>query len=134
MAFYEQGLNFACAGCGRCCRIKGGYVWLRRGDLAGLVEASGLSEAEFRRRYVETLDGKLVLKSFPNGDCILYSEEEGCRLYDGRPVQCRAYPFWPDIIKSRGRWIKEARLCPGIGGEATIPAETIRKYIEEMDG
>ena len=35
----------------------------------------------------------LCLKEKPNFDCILW--KDGCEAYEGRPVQCRTYPFDP---------------------------------------
>ena len=80
MAFYEDGLKFACVNCGKCCRIKEGYVWLSREDLVRLVDETGLEESEFRRVYTEVVDKYIALKSFPNGDCVFFDEEKGCEF------------------------------------------------------
>ncbi len=46
------------------------------------------------------------------GRCIFY--EDGCSIYEVRPVQCRAYPFWRYILKDRRHWKEHAKQCPGM--------------------
>ncbi len=37
-----------------------------------------------------------------------------CSVHDVKPRQCRAYPFWPEIVESAATWGAERELCPGI--------------------
>ncbi len=142
MSFYKEGLKFKCVFCGECCRIKEGYVWLSRLDYERLVDEIGLPEEEFRRLYTETLDKFIVLKSFPNGDCIFFDEEIGCKVHSARPLQCRTFPFWPDNLTDEDAWRKTASFCPGIGSgelfsetdiEARLSAMRGDIYLEEED-
>jgi hypothetical protein len=32
-----------------------------------------------------------------------------------KPVQCRLYPFWPELVENRANWEAERTMCPGIG-------------------
>ena len=64
---------------------------------------------------------QLSLKEKSNLDCILWSlsqganKEGGCSVYKERPLQCRAFPFWPSILDSKEYWEATAESCPGIG-------------------
>jgi hypothetical protein len=59
-------------------------------------------------------------------DCVFWTED-GCSVYDDRPIQCSTYPFWASIMDSRSSWKDEAAYCPGIGkGELRS-----KSYIEE---
>ena len=39
--------------------------------------------------------------------CTFLTREGGCGVYEARPVQCRAYPFWPRVLKSPETWNHE---------------------------
>jgi len=44
-------------------------------------------------RFKQLVKGKLlVLKTRKNNDCIFY--DDGCKIYDSRPLICRIYPYW----------------------------------------
>jgi Fe-S-cluster containining protein len=91
-------------------------VFLRKNDLELLVSALKMKYTEFIKRYCRwapNADGReqLSLKEKANYDCIFWSS--GCSLYEARPLQCRAYPFWPSLLASRKAW--EAMSCPGMG-------------------
>jgi len=44
-------------------------------------------------RFKQLVGGKLlVLKTKKNNDCIFY--DDGCLVYDHRPLICRIYPYW----------------------------------------
>ncbi len=134
MSFYKHGLKFACAFCGECCRIKDGYVWISRHDLERLIEKTELPDEEFRRLYTEVVDKFVVLKSFPNGDCIFFDEKIGCKVYDKRPLQCRTFPFWPDNLANEESWRKTAAFCPGIGSGELFSETDIEARISAMSG
>ena len=70
------------------------------------------------------------LKEKDNYDCIFLGEN-GCSIYEGRPLQCRTYPFWPSIVESRENWESEKRSCPGIGKGPIINKDTIEELLEK---
>jgi Fe-S-cluster containining protein len=49
-----------------------------------------------------------------------------------KPVQCRAFPFWPELVSNRAAWKEAASYCPGIGGGAVVPLETVHRIAAEM--
>jgi Fe-S-cluster containining protein len=40
--------------------------------------------------------------------------KRGCSIYQVRPLQCRTWPFWPEVIKSPATWARAGKGCPGI--------------------
>jgi hypothetical protein len=47
-------------------------------------------------------------------------------------VQCRLYPFWPELVESRAAWKEEAKLCPGIGKGDLIQIGAALETADEM--
>ncbi|MGZ5280435.1 MAG: YkgJ family cysteine cluster protein, partial [Pseudobdellovibrionaceae bacterium] len=49
-----------------------------------------------------------------------------------RPIQCRTWPFWPDVMNAK-TWKKEVvTFCPGVGKGPIISAAKIRKVMKEQ--
>lgn len=128
--WYARGLRFSCQpDCHRCCRREG-IVQLGPadghpdGELRRLAAAVKLMPAEFRRDFVhhDRLNGD-YMEDGPHGGCPLW--HDGCAVYAARPMQCVTYPFWPEVIRSRRSWEREARLCPGIGQGRLFSADEI---------
>jgi Fe-S-cluster containining protein len=66
----------------------------------------------------------LALKEKSNYDCVFW--QEGCTVYQVRPLQCRTYPFWSRILASRAAWDAEAAECPGMNHGELHSADEIR--------
>ena len=117
-SFYEQGLQFACTQCSKCCRFDPGYVFLSHQDLHALAEGLSLTMHEVTERYCRRVDTGLVsrlsLNEQSNYDCVFWYNG-GCQVYEFRPLQCRTYPFWEPIVSDEESWKAEARECPGMG-------------------
>jgi len=91
-----------------------------------------LSQRWFRRRYLQRQDdGEQVLASGSDGRCIFLDTRGKCRVYPVRPVQCRTYPFWPELVGSAAAWNREARRCEGINQGSAIAQSTIRRYLRD---
>ena len=96
----------------------------------------GLTEAAFRGKYAHQLDGRwsLIERKTEHGfDCIFLDREKYpgkavCSMYKARPVQCRTWPFWPEILESKRSWTSFKRVtpCPGMNSGPLIPVEQIR--------
>ena len=44
------------------------------------------------------------------GSCVFLGDDgKLCGIYEARPVQCRTYPFWPNILQSMESWNEECR-------------------------
>ncbi|MGA7802927.1 MAG: YkgJ family cysteine cluster protein, partial [Gammaproteobacteria bacterium] len=122
--FYEHSpLHFECTQCGRCCIAGPDYhVFLRPAEAERIREHLGLSRSWFRRRYLRRLpEGELVAASDSQGRCVFLGNDGRCRVYAARPVQCRTYPFWSEVVRSRSAWEAEGRRCEGIGRGTVVP-------------
>lgn len=112
--WYENGLQFECTRCGKCCRGEPGYVWVTPEEIERLAKRLGYTPFQFEERFVRTVRGrKKSLIELDNGDCILCDAEKGCRVYEERPIQCKTWPFWSRNIDTENSWRKVARFCHG---------------------
>jgi Fe-S-cluster containining protein len=134
--FYAKGLRFGCTRCSTCCRYESGYVFLSSMDLDVLVKALQVGYTEFMEQYCRWVPQgggteRLSLIERPNKDCVLW--KDGCSVYEARPLQCKAFPFWPSILKNvSGAWKAAARDCPGMGRGTLHSADTIEAWLEQQ--
>jgi len=139
-AFYSDGLRFECRRCSACCRGEPGFVFLTRPDVLRILKRLGIDFRTFYADYCRSTDTglgmALSLKEKPGYDCVFWGEE-GCSIYEDRPVQCSTYPFWASILESRSRWDEESAYCPGVGkgelrGGASIEERLERRRAEKI--
>lgn len=111
-------MRFDCTRCSRCCRHEPGFVFLTKDDLSRLVKAVGVPETAFLARYTKRVrlgtTERVSLNEKKNYDCVFW-ENDGCSVYEARPLQCRSYPFWISNVDAEASWERTARECPGIG-------------------
>jgi len=131
--FWSDGIRFQCQGSGNCCVSRGGYgyVYLTKADRKAMAKQLGLSATSFTKQYCEQEAGIWKLKSGPTDDCI-FLKDKRCGVYQGRPTQCRTWPFWPEVLNAKV-WSKEvSSFCPGVGkGKTWSPAE-VEKQLNEQ--
>ena len=111
--FYADGLRFECTGCGVCCKLAGGFVYVSDERIQTLAEYLELSLTEFTDIYLDIHENKYVLKSA--GQACIFLENDVCKVYESRPEQCRTFPFWAGNLKSKYRWKLTLLECEGIG-------------------
>ncbi len=132
--FYENGLRFECQRCSACCRHEPGYVFLTKKDLEILAKSLDIDEKRFLEKYCRTIDlggiKRISLIEKKNYDCVFW-DEEGCAVYNARPVQCRTYPFWISYLEDENDWNKLAESCPGVGKGGIVSLAEIEKRIAE---
>ncbi len=99
-------------------------------DLGRAAAHLGLSEAAFRRRY-RVVDDEGVPAIDPGDDspCMFYDADAGCTIYEGRPTQCRTWPFWPEIVHRKRSWDKAAGDCEGMNRGRRFRVEEIEQAI-----
>ncbi|MCL2600022.1 MAG: YkgJ family cysteine cluster protein [Treponema sp.] len=141
--FHAAGLRFSCTRCSGCCRHEGGFVFLSERDLSRLAEGFGVDYASFVEawcRWVPYTPGRerLSLKEKPNLDCVFWGAAAsrgsgGCTVYDNRPLQCRAFPFWDLIMGSRGAWDRAGKDCPGINSGQLRSGDEIDGFLRRLD-
>jgi Fe-S-cluster containining protein len=130
--WYQKGLNFTCTRCSRCCRHDSGYVFLSETDISALASHFSLDRQAFIKRYCTSVDlglaKRISLIEQENFDCVFW-KDGGCSVYDARPLQCRAYPFWPQILDSPASWQDVRHECPGIDVGTWHSPETIESWL-----
>lgn len=126
-----EGFRFACQpGCVRCCDQRG-FVYITENDLLRIADYLHMSAAEFESRYVYRTRNQLRLRKPPRSQCH-FLRSDGCSIHPVKPVQCRLYPFWPELVEYRDIWEYEARKCPGIGQGPLVQIGTAMEIASEM--
>lgn len=123
--FYAEGLRFECQGSGKCCTSRGtyGFVYFDAEDRRRMARALKIPTREFTQKYCQRTGGHWHLKD-PKSDCV-FLDGKRCGAYEGRPKQCRTWPFWPENLNAR-TWNGEiASFCPGVGKGRLYSAEEI---------
>jgi len=106
-------MRFACQpGCTRCCDTRG-FVYITENDLVRIAKHLGLAAKAFEERYVVRYRRILRLRKPRESQCHFLTET-GCSVHVVKPVQCRTYPFWPELVENQSAWKNEAARCPGI--------------------
>ena len=127
-----RNLRFECTGCGRCCTGGGSYVVeVNRAEQRRIQQHLGISWPWFRRRYVFRFDDETESLIMPKGRCVFLDERMRCRIYKVRPLQCRTYPFWPELMNPRA-WRAEAHRCEGIDRGAVVSLTRIRAELAKQ--
>ncbi|MDR0993925.1 MAG: YkgJ family cysteine cluster protein [Verrucomicrobiota bacterium] len=85
--------GFVCQRCGACCRWPGS-VLLTDADIVAAAAGLQLPEETFIAHYTQLARNRaqLTLKEQVDGSCLLLDASGSCRIYDGRPRQCREFP------------------------------------------
>ena len=135
--WWESGIKFTCLpNCGKCCNEPNGIVYLSLKDMTRLAAFQNLSLHEWIKRDCrKTIDGRYVLKSKPeNLICIYLDDDLNCNVYDSKPDQCSAFPWWNENLKNEKTWNKTKNICPGIEHpEALIIDKNTIKFWVEAD-
>ena len=129
--FYEKGIRFECQGTGRCCVSRGeyGFVYLTLNDRRRMAKELGLKTAAFTRSHCAKTDGWFHLKN-PDKPCPFLTGKS-CTVYEGRPAQCRTWPFWPENMTAKA-WEREVvSFCPGVGKGRLYTADEIEAELKQ---
>jgi Fe-S-cluster containining protein len=107
----------------------GYHVYFARGEAEAICTHLGLTWKWFRRHYLRRFDDAGLVAADNAGACIFLDAEGKCVIYAVRPVQCRTYPFWPELVNSEADWRREAHRCEGINRGNVVPVARIRKAV-----
>lgn len=133
-SLWEKGIRFQCQGSGKCCTSHGeyGFVFMNIKDRQRMARHLKMRTSAFTKKYCTLDNGFYHLKEEKkNPDC-LFLEGKRCGVYEGRPTQCRTWPFWPEIMNAK-IWKKEVvSFCPGINKGPLIEAKMIEKILAEQ--
>jgi Fe-S-cluster containining protein len=115
--------RFACHRCARCCTAGAGHVWLAVGEVERMAGALAMDVGAFEARYVREVtdpaDGarRRSLREAGSGDggrCALLVGANECSVYETRPGHCRAFPYWPSVLRDERAFETARSICPGI--------------------
>ncbi len=114
--WYQNGLQFECTQCGKCCSGAPGFVWVDDAEVNAMSAAMEMDVEAFRDKFVRRVGPRDSLIEYPDGDCIfLDPTTRHCLVYASRPIQCRTWPFWDSNLESKRTWGETCRVCPGAG-------------------
>jgi len=131
----DQGLRFNCTLCGNCCSGAEGYVSFTQDEAKAIADRLGVTLEYFMDHYTHhTPAGQSFIEkdSEFGKDCVFLDRETVpgkavCGIYELRPMQCKTWPFWPQVVGTEHAWRKAAVGCPGIDrGSKVIRPEEIR--------
>jgi Fe-S-cluster containining protein len=88
-------------------------VYITEADLRNIAEFVGLSAQDFEKRYIIRYRHVLRLRKPRKSQCHFLTAT-GCIVHPVKPVQCRTYPFWPELVETVAAWKAEGTRCPGI--------------------
>ena len=151
--WYKDGLNFKCTMCGNCCSGSPGSVRFSEKEAEVMADKLDISMPYFYEKYTrKETEGEwtwLELKEVPSPpveyedglivqsglDCIFLDRntipgKAVCSLYDARPLQCRSWPFWAEVVSTEHNWndaSKGSEGCPGLGKGA------VRYTVDEIE-
>jgi Fe-S-cluster containining protein len=134
LPWWSDGLYFSCTGCGVCCGREPGAVSFTAEERSVMSGSLGITEEEFTARYTWKKYGAISLREKKNYDCVfLQINNPGyrCKIYSVRPAQCGAFPFWAEVLESRGSWEKYSSSCPGMNAGEFHSYEEISKIAVE---
>lgn len=127
-------LRFECTGCGVCCTGDASrYVAAGPQEQETIRAFLNVSRAWFRRRYLTRVDDTTEGLRLAHGRCVFLNEAGRCRIYPVRPVQCRTYPWWPEVLASSASWRAEARRCEGINRGTQVPLTKIMAALKRKN-
>jgi Fe-S-cluster containining protein len=156
LPWYEEGLEFECTGCSKCCQVDGD-VWLAPEEVTSIANYLQKTDEDdiiasidaFRKKYVRAElspadddgdDGDedpslqsqssswMCLKRTKEGACTFLDPSGKCSIYDVRPVQCSTYPFWPSLLEDPEAWEEESVLPDDVPLENGNNADNTRRH------
>ncbi len=109
-----EGFRFQCVpGCSNCCEQKGN-VYVTEGDIERAARFLGLPREAFEARYVYRTRHQIRLRKPPKSACFFLADKR-CTIHPVKPVQCRLFPFWPELVEHPAQWTAASGYCPGMG-------------------
>jgi Fe-S-cluster containining protein len=113
-----------------CCDQQG-FVYLTEDDIPRIAAYLGLTAAAFEERYVYRTKRLRRLRVPRHAQCG-FLRDGGCSIHPVKPLQCRAFPYWPELVGNKGNWKKTGKWCPGIGKGDLVNITMAREVAAEM--
>lgn len=133
--YYErEALVFGCTKCGACCS-RPGVVYLTMLDVQRLAEFLEATEAQVKEAFlVPAEQGWWIIPVEEGHPCPFFTSEGTCTIHPVKPVQCRTYPFWEELVTDARAWEAEAAFCPGIGQGRAYGVAEVKKLLQGWQG
>lgn len=127
--FEEEDIHFACTHCGQCCS-EPGVVYITPYDLERISSFFNVDPDQIVYNLLaEDADtGELLIPVDDNQPCPFFQEER-CIVHEVKPIQCRTYPFWPELVGTQETWQEAIKACPGIGEGRQYKPDEIKKLL-----
>lgn len=134
--WWHDGLAFSCTMCGKCCHARGDVasVYVNFEERKRLAQFLDLPKRDFDARFIRRDgDGHRRLR-FVDGHCC-FLEDSTCIVHEAKPVQCRTWPFWEELLESEQAYRRQVLdFCPGSQADGpVVPAESIRAQMEATE-
>jgi len=127
----HSSMRFQCQpGCILCCEQKG-FVYLNGDDITRLARHLGITRTEFRGRYLCGRAPLLRLRKPRLKQCPFLAAS-GCSVHAVKPLQCSAFPFWPELLARGSQRREAARYCPGMGKGPLVNLESAGAIASQM--
>lgn len=138
--WYSEGLRFECTMCGACCTGPSGYVSFTKEEGKLIAKTLGVTFDRFMKDYAHVGVAGASLNEIETEhgfDCVFLDRDSMpgkavCSIHAARPKQCRTYPWWPELLKDKRAWEREAHTCEGFNRGAFVPVEEIRISVATM--
>jgi hypothetical protein len=109
-----------------------GYVYFTEADIRNATRFLGVTKAAFEKQYIyRTAHQRRMRKPKGTAQCH-FLKDGGCSIHPVKPVQCRLFPFWPELVGDRKQWRQTASFCPGIGKGELIQIGAALEQASEM--
>ena len=124
-------MRFQCQpGCTNCCEQQG-FVYLTEEDIPRLATYLDMTVEAFERRYVYRTRRLTRLRVPRHAQCE-FLKDGGCSVHPAKPLQCAAFPFWPELVGNKQNWRKIGQYCPGIEKGELVQIQIAREVADNM--
>jgi Fe-S-cluster containining protein len=127
--FFDAGIRFQCRRCGACCTGDPGIIRISNPEILMLADFLKMTASDLTRIHLRPITSGFSIAEEADGRCRFY--DQGCRIYPVRPLQCRTYPFWFNLMRASRQWEKAMKECPGIGNGTLYPRERILDIVSK---
>jgi Fe-S-cluster containining protein len=108
---------------------ESGTIYVSRSEIETIAGSLHQSVDAFTGQYLYPYKDSYSIKEDEQGACLFF--DNGCTIYNIRPLQCRTFPFWFCNLRSEQAWRHIQRQCPGIGHGRLYSRKEILDFIDQ---
>ena len=127
-------LPLTCSRSGMCCH--GNQVWINPWEINQLANSKNITPKAFCDTYTDFGGIRLKFEGKANTtgkkSCLLYDDQQGCSVHNGRPLACRMYPLGRQIQSGETHYIFQGeefpcfKECPEV---KNLPHLSVKEYL-----